>query len=210
MARIRLKVNGAPVYDCLADISTEYPDTEFQLLAVQPREEGLIEIAEIKTTNGDELIRHFENTPDVLSSEVIQMDDHSVLMRFVVPISELYEALIASGILPQYPLLLQDGWFFAEAIASQKQLSTYTDELTAAGIPYEVLSLTQSYDSSEVLTNRQWQFVTEAIERGYYETPRRCTLKEIADALGINDSAASKLHHRVESRIITEFVERSN
>ncbi|EMA05350.1 hypothetical protein C439_01085 [Haloferax mediterranei ATCC 33500] len=39
--------------------------------------------------------------------------------------------------------------------------------MTAAGIPYEVLSLTRSYDSSEVLANRQWQFVTEAIERGY-------------------------------------------
>lgn len=210
MARIQLKLNGAPVYDRLADVSTEFPQSEFRLLAVQPRDENLFEIAEISTTVGDELISHFEDAPGVHSSDVIFTDARTVLIQFVVPISDLYEALLESGNMPRYPLELQNGWFHAEIIAPQKQLSAYTTELTARDIPYEILSLTQSYDSKQLLTDRQWEFITEAVERGYYDSPRKCTLTEIANHLEINRSAASKLHHRAESRIIKQFVHRDD
>lgn len=93
-----------------------------------------------------------------------------------------------------------------ELIASHKRLSKYTDELAAAGIPYRVLSLTQSYDSSELLTDRQLQTITEAVEYGYYDTPRGCTVTELAVSFDIHKSAASRLLHRDESRIVKELV----
>lgn len=206
MARLQLKVNGAPVYDRLADISVEFPESEFRLLAVQPRGDSLFEIAEVNTTQRKELVAHFENAPDVRSFDVITTDTQSVLIQFIVPVSDLYEALLRSGNLPRYPLELQDGWFHAEILASQNRLSAYTTELTALGIPYEIRSLSQSYNSRQQLTNRQWEFITEAVDRGYYEIPRECTLTELANHLGINRSAASKLHHRAESRIVKQFV----
>lgn len=46
---------------------------------------------------------------------------------------------------------------------------------------------------------RQWQFVTEAVERGYYNALRTCTLTDVAEALGISSSAARTLHQRIES-----------
>lgn len=63
-----------------------------------------------------------------------------------------------------------------------------------------------SYDSSELLTERQWEAITEAVERGFYETPRGCTLDELAESLDIYKSSANRLLHRAESRIIKEFV----
>lgn len=68
------------------------------------------------------------------------------------------------------------------------------------------MSLTHSYDPNEVLTDRQWQAITEAVERGYYESSRRCTLVELADTLDINKSSMSKLLQRAENRIVREFV----
>ncbi|WP_081704413.1 MULTISPECIES: helix-turn-helix domain-containing protein [unclassified Natrinema] len=210
MARIQLKLNGIPVYDRLADVSAEFPQSEFKLLAVQPRGENLFEIAEVTTTMGKELISHFEDAPGVRSFDVIFTDARTVLIQFVVPISDLYEALLESGNMPRYPLELQNGWFHAEIIAPQKQLSAYTTELTARDIPYKILSLTQSYDSKQLLTDRQWEFITEAVERGYYDLPRKCTLTELANHLRINRSAASRLRHRAESRIIKQFVHRDD
>lgn len=201
-----MKVNGTSVDDWLVDASTEFPDAEFRLLAGQPRGDGLREIAEITTPNGDTLVRRFTDAPEIRSSEVVHIDEQMLLIKYRLPVSESYEALLTSGNLPRYPVFLQDGWFSFEVISSQEQLSEYTDELAAAGISYELVSLTQSHDSNGLLTERQWEFITEAVERGYFDTPRDCTLAELAETLDINRSAASKLHHRAESRIIKEFV----
>jgi predicted DNA binding protein len=44
------------------------------------------------------------------------------------------------------------------------------------------------------------------VERGYYDTPRTCTLTELADHLGIAKSTASERLHRAEGAIIRAFV----
>jgi predicted DNA binding protein len=206
MPRIQVKINGASVYDRFADISTEFPDAEFRILATIPTDDELLEIVEITTSNGDTLVHHFEDAPEVRSYEVVHNDSQSLLIQFIIPVSETYDALRRAKTIPQYPVILQDGWFSKTLTAPHERLSEYTAELAAAGIPYEIVSLTQSYDPSELLTDRQWEFITEAVERGYYDTPRGCTLTELAETLDINRSAASRLHHRAERRIITEFV----
>lgn len=206
MPHVRLVVDSTPVADCLAGISAEFPDAEFRILAAQPRERGLLEIVEITTPNGEALAQHFDIDPLVRSSSVIHLDENTLLIQCIVPVSDTYEALISSGNIPRYPVRLRNGRFFKEIVAHQAQLSAYTAALSAADIPYEIRSLAQSDESNDVLTDRQWQFLTEAVERGYYNVPRECTLTDVAEALDISNSAASKLHHRVESQVINAFV----
>ncbi len=68
------------------------------------------------------------------------------------------------------------------------------------------MSVTHSYDVSGLLTERQREFISEAVERGYYDSPRGCTLVELAETFGVNQSAASGVLHRAEGRIIKEFI----
>jgi predicted DNA binding protein len=205
MPRVQLRVNGEPVEDRLADFSTEFPDAEFNVLAAQPTDDGLLDIVEVTTPNGDKLVRHIKDAPKVYSFEVIHIDGGMVLIQFMIPISETYSALVASGIIPQQPVLLQDGWYSTEITATHERLSTYTAELAATGLPYQIMSITQTHDSKELLTDRQWEFITEAVEQGFYDTPRDCTLTELTETFDINISAMSRLRHRAESRIIREF-----
>lgn len=205
MPRVRVKIDGVAAADRLADISTEFPDAEFKVLAVQPRNDTLLEIVEVSTPDSDTLVHQLEES-EVRSYEVLHIDAETVLLQLIIPVSDSYNAVRAAKTLPNYPVTLRDGWFSGELIASQEQLSEYSDELAAADLPHEIVSVTQSYDPSELLTDRQWEFIIEAVEQGYYDTPRGCTLTELAETLDINKSAASKLHHRTESRIITQFV----
>ncbi|WP_227375247.1 helix-turn-helix domain-containing protein [Haladaptatus halobius] len=206
MPRIQLKLDGTAVDGWMADISTEFPDAEFRLLASQLRDEGALVILEVKTPKGDALVRRFESTPEVRSLEVIHSDERTVLIQFTTSATNSYDPLFRSKNISIYPTILRDGWFSVTLAASHERLSKYTDELAATGIPYRVLSLTQSYDSSELLTDRQWQVITQAVERGYYDTPRGCTVAELAESLDVHKSAASRLLHRAESRIVKEFV----
>jgi predicted DNA binding protein len=161
----------------------------------------------VTTTDGDDLVRHFESTSAVRSFEVIHSDDERILVQFIIPASETYDALVTSGVVPQQPVTLRNGWYTAEVVAPHERLSRYTTELASAGLPYRVISLTQEHETSEVLTDRQWEFVTKAVERGFYKTPQQCTLAELADDLDVNVSAVSRLRHRAESRIVSAFVD---
>ncbi|WP_396890915.1 helix-turn-helix domain-containing protein [Natronomonas sp.] len=44
-------------------------------------------------------------------------------------------------------------------------------------------------------------------DRGYYDTPRRCTQEDLADALGIAKSTCSETLHRAEEWVIKRFID---
>lgn len=206
MPRIQLKFNAGASDDWLATVSTEFPDTEFRILASHIRDDGLLGIADIETTDVDAIVRRFDEAPEVRSYEVVHTDEGTVLIQYVVPIPESYDSLRASGNLPRFPARIQDGWLHTEMMASHERLSQFINELDAAGVPYRIQSLVQSSDPFELLTERQREFIAEAVERGYYDSPRDCTLTDLAETFAVNKSAASGVLHRAEGRIIKEFV----
>jgi predicted DNA binding protein len=207
MPRVHLKVKIAADDDnWLAPVSTDFLDAEFKILASHPTDDGVLELVEVTTPVRDAIIRRFDDAPAVRSSEVLHADEGMVLIQVVVPMPSSYEARRATGNLPRFPLIIRDGWLSGELIGSREQLSAFTTELAAADIPYEIVSFTQSHDTSGLLTERQREFITEAVERGYYDSPRGCTLIELATTFGINQSAASGVLHRAEGRIIKEFI----
>lgn len=206
MAHLRLKINATAVEDWLATLSTALPNAEFNVSATIPTNDGLLGIVEVRTPDNRKLVSDIEEISEVESYELLHTDDRMVVFQFKSRMTESYDVLISSGTVPQYPVSLRNGCYSAQLTASQEKLSEYFDELAGVGIPYEIVSMTHSYNPSEVLTERQWQVVTEAVERGYYEATRRCTLAELAETFDINESSMSKLLRRAENRIVTEFV----
>jgi predicted DNA binding protein len=206
MPRIQLRLNGAPIDDWLADTSTEFPNAKFRILSALPQDSQIFDIIEVTTDEEDAIVRHFEDDPEVRAFELIYADEGTVLIQFMIPVSETYDALVSSGIIPQQPVLLRDGWYSTEITASQERLAVYSDTLVSADVPYQIVSLSQSHDSHDLLTDRQWEFIVKAVDRGFYASPRECTLTELAEAFDVNVSAISRLRHRAESRIITNFV----
>jgi predicted DNA binding protein len=207
MPRVRLKTKiGADDDNWLAGVSADFSDAEFKILSSNPTDDGVLEIAEVTTPDGDAIVRRFDDAPEVRSYEVLYSDEGMVLIQFVFPMPSSYEARRATGNLPRFPIIIRDGWLSGDYIGSQEQLSEFTTELAAANIPYEIVSFTQTYNASRLLTERQWEFITEAVERGYYDSPRGCTLIELAETFEVNQSAASGVLHRAEGRIIKEFI----
>lgn len=206
MPTVQLRFDATASADPLAKISTKFPNTPFTVLASHLTDDGLLGLVEIATTNGNEIVQRFDKAPRMASHEIVYNDEQTVLIQYLFPEAEPYRALRTTGNLPQFPVRMQDGWLFAEMTASHERLSEYTDRLAAAEIPVMIQSVTQSPDPREVLTDRQWEFIIEAVEQGYYDSPRRCTLTELAQIFEINSSAASGVLHRAEGRIIKRFI----
>jgi predicted DNA binding protein len=210
MARIQLKINAAASQDQLAAISAEFPDEEFEILASHRSDDRLIGVIDVRTMNGDAVARYFEESEDVYSSEVIFADERSLLLQYEIPVPEPFRVARESGNLTLFPITMHDGWLFVERNASVEQLAEYRNHLDHAGLQYQILSIQQSHDPVDLLTDRQRQFITEAVARGYYETPRKCSLTELAETFEVNKSAASGTLRRAEGRIIKNALPETN
>ncbi|WP_303659920.1 helix-turn-helix domain-containing protein [Haladaptatus halobius] len=206
-ARVKFKPPGKALGGPFR-LSTECPNDEFRILSAYPTEQGLLVVLEATMTNPAVVFDLFEGAPKsrVSSYEVLHADEETVLLQFQLPfVPPPYRALLSSGNLPQFPYTLEDGWILCELTTSQERLSQFRDELEETGFTFEVVWVTQSVDPTELLTDRQRRFLTEAVERGYYDTPRGCSLTDLATALGVSKSTASVVLHRAEETIIKEF-----
>jgi hypothetical protein len=81
-----------------------------------------------------------------------------------------------------------------------------------ANVPFRLLTISSNPERVDGtpksgLTDRQYEALTVAFDRGYYETPRRASTRQIAEELGISASAVSKLLQRAERRLVGQTVD---
>ncbi|GAA0260401.1 helix-turn-helix domain-containing protein [Haladaptatus pallidirubidus] len=188
-------------------LSTEHPDDEFRMLAALPTADSIQVVLEARTTDTAAIIRHLDEAPCLPSYDVLHADERTMLIQYSHEfLPALHREILSTGHLLQYPLTLRNGWAISDMITSHEQLSQLKDVFEAEGIPYEIGSVTQSTDPTDLLTDRQRRFITAAVEHGYYDSPRECTLTELAAALDVSKGGASGILHRAEGRIIKNFL----
>lgn len=204
MPNVRMKVEAS---GSLADLSVAHPDATFRILTSLSTDAGHVTLVEIDDLDPEIVGEFLEGDPEVLAHDVLHADDQKAVVQFLQGSEPAAgRAGRASGNPPPYPLVLRDGWIHAESTTTHDRLSAFREQLDAVDVRYELLSVSQSRDPTALLTDRQREFVTEAIERGYYDAPRRCSLTDLADALGVNKATASGILHRAEGAIVKEFI----
>jgi predicted DNA binding protein len=200
-AQLKAKIPGGP-----AVLSAQHPDDEFRILASHPTADGLLVILEIQTSDTEALIRDIDEAPWLPSYKMLHADEETLLIQYSVPfVPPPLRAVLASENLPRFPLTIRNGWVISEITTSHERLSQLKDELDATDLTYEVVSVTQSAAPTDLLTDRQRRFMTEALKQGYYDAPRTCSLTDLADVLAVSKSTASVVLHNAEETIIKEF-----
>ncbi|WP_435074991.1 helix-turn-helix domain-containing protein [Halorubrum sp. HHNYT27] len=99
-------------------------------------------------------------------------------------------------------------WKFEVRFPSHGSLSAFSTDCDDEGINLEV---TRVYSPSNPdvqprygLTEPQFEALTLAIRMGYYDIPRGCTTKELADELGISDQAVTERLRRAIVALVTD------
>lgn len=196
----------------LGPLSTEYPDEDFRILACLPTADELLVILEAPVTTIPTLGHYLDTWLDTWLPfyNVLHADEQVVVIQYFVPfLPPAYRAVLFSGNLVRFPLIIRNGWIHAELTTSHERLSKLQAAFEATGLTYELVSVTQSTEPTALLTDRQQRLITEATERGYYDSPRTCTLTELAATLDISKSVTSGILHRAEERIIKQFLGKS-
>ncbi|MFB6196355.1 MAG: helix-turn-helix domain-containing protein [Haloplanus sp.] len=190
----------------IAALSTRFPDATFRVLAAIPDDETGIGLVEITADNLGDVLSNLTAAEGIRVFELLHRDENRALVQFETDDPLLLLSIRNSGAPFEPPVTIIDGVADLEITASHDRLSSLADQLRTFGLEFDVRSVRTSIDTESVVSERQRELVETAVERGYYDTPRTCTLTELAGHLDIAKSTASERLHRAESAIIRAFV----
>lgn len=188
------------------EITRRYPDAEIRILAAMAGSDSGDGLAEITCADPAAVVADIRAHESVESVEVLQRGDGQCLVQFRTHLPLLLFAAQGSGLPLEMPFEIREGQATWTLTAAQETISELGDQLSAMGVTYTVDYLQQDVATpDDLLTDRQQSIVREAIERGYYDTPRGCSLTELADTVGLAKSTVSETLHRAEERVMKEF-----
>ncbi|MFB6269167.1 MAG: helix-turn-helix domain-containing protein [Halobacterium sp.] len=204
MARAQLTID-LPDSVWISDVSSRYPETLFRVLAAFPDDERGVALLELTGPDVVDVLREMDEEDAVVDLEPLERDDDSVLVQFETSEPLLLWSLQEAGLPLEPPLEIVGGDATLEVVAPHSKLSALRDQLDAFGMDFEVGYLYESADSERLLTPRQQELLATAIESGYYDTPRECTLTDLAEELDTAKSTLSETLHRAEETAIKQF-----
>lgn len=189
----------------ISEVSRSFPNTAFRVLAATANTAtgvARIEIIGEEPEAACEAIRTYDSVTDLTVFER-EATMSRIQVETTVPL--LLSSLQDSGVPLETPFEVQDGEMSLEATVPQETLSELGETLDDLGIRYTVEQIQQEPESESLLTERQEWLLDEAIERGYYDTPRQTTLVDLADELNVAKSTCSEILHRAEERVLKEY-----
>ncbi|MFW5905439.1 MAG: helix-turn-helix domain-containing protein [archaeon] len=189
----------------IGEISRRFPDARIRILSALPGEDSGVGLVEVTAPDLPAVVEAFDDAVDVEQLNLLKRHDDSALLQFETSDPMLLFPIMSSGIPLEMPFDIVEGEAVWDVTTSQDRLSELGEQLDAFGIQYTVEEVRYHLETEELLTDRQESLVDRALELGYYDTPRTCTLTELAEDVGLAKSTCSETLHRAEGKIIREF-----
>lgn len=206
MPRAKLTVRIPPAA-WIGDISTDYPEVEFRVLAALPTQDTGVGLVELTGPDLARVVRAIEAREAILSLEILGQSPDRMLIQFETDEPLLLFSVQESGVPLEPPVDIKDGRATVEVTASQDRLSTFGSQLEQFGMSFDVDFVRRTVEATDqLLTDRQRELILAAVQEGYYDTPRECSLTGLAEQLDMAKSTVSETLHRAEETIIKEFV----
>jgi len=151
----------------------------------------------------EDISKSIAQHPGIEDFKIVQNNNYDVTI--VAGGGGFLKPLIDVGVIPHTPFEVRDGWVDWTIECSQNDVKELIHSFKQQSIPHRLVS-TRSV-TTRLLTPRQRQVFDIAIREGFYDIPRRISLTELANLLGVAKSTLSVQLQRVESTIVHTFSE---
>ncbi|QLD91056.1 helix-turn-helix domain-containing protein [Natronomonas salina] len=193
----------------IRDVSTDHPEATVRVLAAMPGDDGVgFALLQVTAPEMEAVVRAMAEHPAMTDLEPLQRSGQQVIVQIETTAPLLLLSAQASRIPIEPPVVIQDGVANVEVRASNDRLSELGDQLEAFGHSFTVDAIHDEADPEQLLSPRQRDLLLSAVEAGYYDTPRECSLTQLAEDAGIAKSTCSETLHRAEGLVVRRFVER--
>ncbi|GAB3412833.1 hypothetical protein GCM10027435_06030 [Haloparvum alkalitolerans] len=206
MTQARLVVD-LPDGPWVADVSREFPAATFQVIAALPGDGPGFALVWITAPDVDAVLDAMESHPSVTDMSVMGRADHEVTVQFETSAPMLLIAAKRSGIPIEMPVEIENGDATIDVTGAHDRLSELGRQFDELGLNFRVKYIQERLQASQLLTETQQDLLLRAVEEGYYDTPRTCSLTELADRVDLAKSTCSETLHRAEEVVVKQFVE---
>ncbi|MEZ3117725.1 helix-turn-helix domain-containing protein [Halobaculum sp. MBLA0147] len=195
-----------PADTMICDVSTAFPEATYRLLSGVNAGETAVQLGEVVAGDPRAAGGAIADHELVTSYEWLEVDEERGLAKYETRDTALYEFMARSDVPVQFPVVVRDGWYRVDFVGTRAEFEGFRDTLSAHDRPYELLSLVHETDSEALLSERQRTVLATALRLGYLEVPRECTLSELAAALDVTESTASRTLRRALQRVTAQFL----
>jgi hypothetical protein len=133
-----------------------------------------------------------------------------VFMRGGPSLSSVLDSLGLAGGYLFPPLGIREGKIKISFLGSAQQVGEFLEKITAFGIRYRVVLLTDANFSPDSplnkLTEKQREVLIAAYKLGYYDIPRRINSEELAKKLDIVSSTLGEHLRKAERRLLNNIL----
>lgn len=206
MAQARLHVD-LPTEPWVGEVTRQFPDARVQVLTATPGDGAGFALVQVTSDDIDAVLDAVEAHETIAEVSVMDLTDDVATVQVEAHAPLLMAAAQAAGVPIEMPVDIQDGTARIDVTGSHERVAEFGRMLRSVGAEFEVEYVQQRLNPGESLTERQRDVLFEAVERGYYDVPRTCTLTEVAEHVGIAKSTCSEVLQRVERTIVREFVD---
>jgi predicted DNA binding protein len=206
MAKARLNVD-LPDGPWVGEVSRAFPEARIQVLTATPGDGAGFALVKITADDIDGMLDAIAAHDTIEEVSVMALSDGVATVQVEAHAPLLMAAARQAGIPIEMPVEIENGVARIDVTGPHERVADFGEMLRGVGAEFDVEYVQQRLNPGESLTERQREVLFEAVERGYYDVPRTCTLTEVAEHVGIAKSTCSETLQRVERTIVREFVD---
>lgn len=192
----------------IADVSRSHPDASFRVQAALPDDGPGYAIVNLTAPDVGNVLDAMGRHSAMTDLTVLARSDREATVQFETSTPMLVRAAKRAGVPLRMPVEIDDGEATVSIAGSPDRLPKLGSRLDDLELSYRVERVGESDPSRRTLTERQRETVLAAIDRGYYDTPRRCSLTELAESIGLAKSTVSETLHRAEEEVVKSYLAR--
>lgn len=190
----------------LSTLSREHPDATFRLLSAIQGGERSYGLLWVTAPDVGPLLDALADVPALTEQSVLHRTDREAALGFES--SDLFFLDIAgeAGTPIDMPVEFEHGFATVDVVGLPAWITRLGQAFEDRSIEFRIVHIRDEVTVTQRLTQKQRESVARALEMGYYDTPRECSLTDLADSMGLAKSTISETLHRAEEVLIKEAI----
>jgi len=191
----------------MSDISAKYPATIKVIDRMPFSEKGVKDLVEIQAPADmmDEILDTIKKNPLVSKMDTTVTEKGKVLSAVTTSRCEICRILTDADVFLISAQSKDQGKVEWTIILSEKSvLKDIFDHLKSKSVEVELVKLTK-IDDKETLTERQDKITQVAFDRGYFDYPKRISLRELARMFDVSPSTLSEILRKGQRKIVMDY-----
>lgn len=187
------------------------PEMRIRLERLVPLGSAFVPYVWVTAGSVAEIERALRTEVDIGSFTVVDQVDDETLVRveWEDDVDGLFDPITPSDATVLDAIGRADGWTVQLRFVDHDALTAFHRRCADRGVPLDLRSVHTSGTSDEAdvglgITDTQRETLRFALERGYFEVPRRISLTELAAQTGVSDTALSQRIRRGISTLLAQ------